>query len=101
MVVFGGTSDLPSPRSRLFGREEEIADTRHLLESGARLVTITGAGGIGKTRIAVEVCRKVSGKVSFLELSGTDNAGLPARLSELSCRSRAPGTTRCARLPMR
>ena len=79
-MVFGGTSDLPSPRSRLFGREEEIADTRHLLESGARLVTITGAGGIGKTRIAVEVCRKVSGKVSFLELSGTDNAGLPGAL---------------------
>jgi predicted ATPase/DNA-binding CsgD family transcriptional regulator len=71
---------VPSVRSRLFGRDEEIADARHLLEDGARLVTITGAGGIGKTRIAVEVCRKISGKVSFVELSGTDEAGLPGAL---------------------
>jgi predicted ATPase/DNA-binding CsgD family transcriptional regulator len=71
---------MPSARSRLFGRDEEIADARHLLEDGARLVTITGAGGIGKTRIAVEVCRKVSGKLTFIELSGTDNAGLPGAL---------------------
>jgi predicted ATPase/DNA-binding CsgD family transcriptional regulator len=71
---------MPSARSRLFGREDEIADARHLLEDGARLVTITGAGGIGKTRIAMEVCHKISGKVSFLELSGTDEAGLPGAL---------------------
>jgi predicted ATPase/DNA-binding CsgD family transcriptional regulator len=71
---------MPSARSRLFGRHEEIARARHLLEEGARLVTITGAGGIGKTRVAVEVCRKVSGKVSFLELSGIDDAGLPGAL---------------------
>jgi predicted ATPase len=71
---------MPSVRSRLFGREDEIADARHLLEDGARLVTITGAGGIGKTRIAVEVCRKISGKVSYLELSGTDEASLPGAL---------------------
>jgi predicted ATPase/DNA-binding CsgD family transcriptional regulator len=71
---------VPAARSRLFGREDEIADARHLLEGGARLVTITGAGGIGKTRIAVEVCRKISGKVSYLELSGTDEAGLPGAL---------------------
>jgi predicted ATPase/DNA-binding CsgD family transcriptional regulator len=76
----GNADSVPSARSRLFGREEEIAEARHLLEDGARLVTITGAGGIGKTRIAIEVCRKVSGKVSFLELSGTDSAGLPGAL---------------------
>jgi predicted ATPase/DNA-binding CsgD family transcriptional regulator len=80
-LAVGGTADgMPSARSRLFGRHEEIAQARHLLEDGARLVTITGAGGIGKTRIAVEVCRKVSGKVSFLELSGIDDAGLPGAL---------------------
>jgi predicted ATPase/DNA-binding CsgD family transcriptional regulator len=80
-LALGGTADgMPSARSRLFGRHEEIDHARHLLEDGARLVTITGAGGIGKTRIAVEVCRKVSGKVSFLELSGIDDAGLPGAL---------------------
>jgi predicted ATPase/DNA-binding CsgD family transcriptional regulator len=81
LTLPGGTSGgMPSPRSRLFGRDEEIAHARHLLEDGARLVTITGAGGIGKTRIALEVCRKVSGKVSFLELSGVDDAALPGTL---------------------
>jgi predicted ATPase/DNA-binding CsgD family transcriptional regulator len=71
----------PATRSRLFGRDEEIAAARRLLEVGTRLVTITGAGGIGKTRVALEVCRKVSGKVSFIELSGTDDAGLPGTLT--------------------
>lgn len=80
-MALGGTAGrMPPARSRLFGRDEEIAHARHLLEDGVRLVTITGAGGIGKTRIAVEVCRKVSGKVSFLELSGIDDAGLPGAL---------------------
>src|ERR1700722_7540981 len=69
---------IPAARSRLFGRDEEIAAARQLLEDGARLVTITGAGGIGKTRIALEVSRKVSGQVSLVELSGNDDASLPA-----------------------
>ncbi len=80
MAWAGNADSMPSARSRLFGREEEIAEARHLLEDGARLVTITGAGGIGKTRIAVEVCRKVSGKVSFLELSAIDGVALPGAL---------------------
>jgi predicted ATPase/DNA-binding CsgD family transcriptional regulator len=71
---------LPSARSRLFGRDEETAAVRQLLEDGARLVTITGAGGIGKTRIALEVCRKVSGTASLVELSGTDDTSLPGAL---------------------
>ena len=80
-MALGGAADgVPSARSRLFGRDEELAHARHLLEEGARLVTITGAGGIGKTRIAVELCRKVSGKVSFIDLAGIDDAGLPGAL---------------------
>jgi predicted ATPase/DNA-binding CsgD family transcriptional regulator len=71
---------IPAARSRLFGRDEEIAAARQLLEDGARLVTVTGAGGIGKTRIALEVSRKVSGQVSLVELSGTDDASLPGEL---------------------
>jgi len=80
-VAWGVKSDgVPSARSRLFGRDAEIGEVRELLADGARLVTITGAGGIGKTRVAMEVCRKVSGQVSFIELSGTDDAGLPGAL---------------------
>jgi predicted ATPase/DNA-binding CsgD family transcriptional regulator len=76
----GGSDGVPSARSALFGRDEEIIRVRDLLEHGARLVTITGAGGIGKTRIATEVCRKLSGVVTFLELSGTGDASLPGAL---------------------
>jgi predicted ATPase/DNA-binding CsgD family transcriptional regulator len=79
-VWSGGSDGVPSARSALFGRDEEIIRVRHLLEHGARLVTITGAGGIGKTRIATEVCRKLSGTVTFLELSGTGDPSLPGAL---------------------
>jgi predicted ATPase/DNA-binding CsgD family transcriptional regulator len=81
VVAWGVKSDgVPSARSRLFGRDAEIGEVRELLADGAGLVTITGAGGIGKTRVAVEACRKVSGQVSFIELSGTDEVGLPGAL---------------------
>jgi predicted ATPase/DNA-binding CsgD family transcriptional regulator len=38
----------------LIGRETELADVRRLLEA-SRLVTLTGAGGVGKTRLALEL----------------------------------------------
>jgi DNA-binding SARP family transcriptional activator len=47
-------STLPAFISDLVGREREIAEVRQLLAT-ARLVTLTGPGGIGKTRLAVAV----------------------------------------------
>jgi predicted ATPase len=47
-------TNLPSQRTSLVGRETEIADIIDILQDG-RLVTVTGAGGIGKTRIALAV----------------------------------------------
>jgi non-specific serine/threonine protein kinase len=47
---------LPVPVAPLIGRERETTELAALLtESGARLVTLTGPGGVGKTRLAVEV----------------------------------------------
>jgi predicted ATPase/DNA-binding SARP family transcriptional activator len=43
-----------APLSRLIGRSREIATIEELLEN-ARLVTITGPGGVGKTRLAAEI----------------------------------------------
>ena len=48
-------SNLPTPPSPLIGREDEIADVTGRLRGDERLVTVTGPGGSGKTRLAIEV----------------------------------------------
>lgn len=45
---------LPADLTRLVGRQREVAEVRQLLASG-RLVTLTGVGGSGKTRLALAV----------------------------------------------
>jgi predicted ATPase/serine/threonine protein kinase/Tfp pilus assembly protein PilF len=46
-------NNLPRQITRFIGREDEVAEVRALL-SGERLVTLTGMGGIGKTRLALK-----------------------------------------------
>ncbi|TSD40397.1 protein kinase [Rhodococcus sp. KBS0724] len=46
--------NLPYELTSFIGRRHESAEARHLL-SGARLVTFTGIGGVGKTRLALKV----------------------------------------------
>lgn len=53
-----GRHNLPSRVTSFVGREAEKAEVIRLLES-TRVVTLTGAGGSGKTRLAVEVARDV------------------------------------------
>src|SRR5215217_4159750 len=48
--------NLPAPRSSFVGREREMLEVKQELEI-TRLLTITGAGGSGKTRLALEVSR--------------------------------------------
>ncbi len=52
-----GIVSLPSPRTSLIGREDDVATVRRLLAEH-RLVTLTGVGGCGKTRLAIEVARR-------------------------------------------
>jgi predicted ATPase/class 3 adenylate cyclase len=46
--------NLPAPLTRFIGREREIAETKRLLAT-TRLLTLTGSGGCGKTRLALQV----------------------------------------------
>jgi predicted ATPase/class 3 adenylate cyclase len=47
-------TNLPRPASSFVGREQELAEVLTLIEADARLVTLTGPGGTGKTRLALE-----------------------------------------------
>jgi predicted ATPase/class 3 adenylate cyclase len=47
-------TNLPRPASSFLGREAELGEVVARIEGGARLVTLTGPGGIGKTRLAIE-----------------------------------------------
>jgi predicted ATPase len=53
---------LPVPATRLVGRVRELAELTALLESDARLVTLTGPGGSGKTRLALEAATSQVGR---------------------------------------
>ena len=54
----GAASSLPSETSPLIGRDRELAELDALLDQpGVRLVTLTGPGGTGKTRLATAVAQ--------------------------------------------
>ncbi|HVT12369.1 MAG TPA: BTAD domain-containing putative transcriptional regulator [Fimbriimonadaceae bacterium] len=52
---------LPNPLTRLFGRTAAIERLGAFVHGGRRLVTLTGIGGIGKTRVALEFCGRSAG----------------------------------------
>ncbi len=67
------TNSLPRPRSALIGRRAEVGDALDRLGSGAKLLTLTGPGGVGKTRIALEIAGRAIDDASvaavFVDLS--------------------------------
>ncbi|WP_460332990.1 BTAD domain-containing putative transcriptional regulator [Actinoallomurus acanthiterrae] len=73
-------TNLPAPLSDLIGRAEAVAETRALLET-ARLVTLTGPGGVGKTRLALEVAAGLAAAyadgVWLVELAARTGAEVP------------------------
>ena len=52
-------TNLPRPASSFVGREREVEEVTALLRDGARLLTLTGPGGSGKTRLAIEAAAEL------------------------------------------
>jgi predicted ATPase len=83
--------NLLTPLSSLVGRERETAAVVGLLcRNDIRLVTLTGPGGVGKTRLAIEVARTAGGR--FVSLASTADAErVPALICDAVMVTRIPG----------
>ena len=73
----------PHPLTSFVGRVDELRSLGDLLAT-ERLVTVAGPGGVGKTRIAVEVARRVSGtsEVGWVDLAGAAESRVASQLAE-------------------
>lgn len=76
----GGTvtyGNLPAPLTSFIGRDAEMEEVARQLET-ARLLTLTGAGGCGKTRLAIETARRFESRYAdgawLAELAGLTDA---------------------------
>src|SRR5439155_5026234 len=54
-------TNLPRPASSFVGRKREVDEVVSLLSDGTRLLTLTGPGGSGKTRLAIEAAAELVG----------------------------------------
>jgi len=80
-----GKHNLPAARTSFVGREREMVEVKRELAM-TRLLTLTGAGGSGKTRLALEVARELVGAyqdgVWLVELAGlTDGELVPQQVA--------------------
>ncbi|GAA4182135.1 BTAD domain-containing putative transcriptional regulator [Streptosporangium oxazolinicum] len=79
-------TNLPAPLTDLIGRDDATAEIGALLR-GDRLVTLTGPGGVGKTRLAVETARRLTDAfpdgVWLVELAALDRPNAPETTGSL------------------
>jgi predicted ATPase len=87
---------LPAPRTRLIGRQEERRDIPQALDT-ARLITLTGVGGTGKSRLAVQVATDVADRypdgVGYVDLSLVPDPALLATAVATACGLAPPAAT--------
>ncbi|MFE0375628.1 BTAD domain-containing putative transcriptional regulator [Streptomyces inhibens] len=81
-------TNLPTPLTELLGRQDAVHQVEALL-AATRLVTLTGPGGVGKTRLALETASRLTGTfpdgVWFVELAALSRPDDPARGREAKC----------------
>ncbi|MFP8961223.1 BTAD domain-containing putative transcriptional regulator [Streptomyces nanhaiensis] len=81
-------TNLPTPLTPLIGRREAVDQVRARLGPGAdtRLVTLTGLGGVGKTRLAIAAARDMAERFSdgvwLVELAGLGSTSAPDDIAE-------------------
>jgi len=84
--TLGGTHGMPLALTSFVGRAAELTEVAGLLKQ-YRLVTVTGPGGVGKTRLAGEVARQVAGRftdgVWLVELASVADAAQLQALTEV------------------
>ena len=91
-------NNLPVQRTAFIGRERETADLRQLLSrTDVHLVTLTGPGGIGKTRLALQAAGEMADQfpsgVCFVALSAVGEGGLIASAIAQAVGVRETGNT--------
>jgi non-specific serine/threonine protein kinase len=79
-------SNLPTPLTSFIGREKELKEISGLLSS-CRLLTLTGPGGVGKTRLAIQIAhdsiKKFSDGVFWVGLGGlSDGSLIPQEIAQ-------------------
>jgi predicted ATPase len=88
-------TNLPIPATPFVGRGRELEDVTAFLQNGARIVTLTGPGGTGKTRLALQAAAEASDRFSdgvyWVPLAPLRDASLvlPTVAQCLSVRERA------------
>ena len=94
---------LPAPTSRFVGRRAEL-DALDDLVAAHRLVTLVGPGGVGKTRLAIQLCReRVGTEVFWVELaaSAAPDSVLPRIAEAIGVREALRRARRTRRRPAR
>ncbi|MFR9798846.1 ATP-binding protein [Streptomyces sp. MS06] len=91
------TQGLPAETTSFVGRRQEIARVRELLSS-ARLVTLSGPGGVGKSRVALRLAAQVRRSYSFgvhwVDLCGVSDAqGAVGAIQDALHQDAVPGGT--------
>jgi predicted ATPase/class 3 adenylate cyclase len=89
--------NLRAPPTSFIGRESEVAEIQGAVKAH-RLVTLTGVGGVGKTRLALEVAARLADEfpdgVWFFELAAvTDPAAVPDAVAAVLGITQQPGKT--------
>jgi predicted ATPase len=92
-----GADNLPVELTEFIGREEELARATRLLDAG-RLVTLIGAGGSGKSRIALKLAERMLGRFEdglwLIELAGlADGSLIPKQMAGVLGIPEVPGVS--------